>query len=304
LSIRTKGIISAVSVFLLWGLTPLYWSRLGDVAALEIMAHRVWWSFPLMWLIILARDRNRGVSPKRLFADRRTLAWAAGAAVLVAGNWLIYVWAVSRGRTLDASLGYYINPLVNVALGTIVLKERLDGMQKLALGIAAAGVAYLTVFLGSFPWISIALALSFGTYGLIKKQIPIGSIDSLGLEITLITPFALAYIIWREAAGGAFFGGSTLETALLLGAGAITVFPLLLFGYATRAIRLTDVGFIQYIAPTMMLLIGVFVLEESFDPRRMPGFVLVWIALVFYTISVTRQGRRTIERRTPGPTYE
>jgi chloramphenicol-sensitive protein RarD len=281
-----------VASFLFWGMTPLYWSQLHHVPAVDIVAHRVWWSLPVIWLVILHRHKRDGSAATSLFSNRRTVLWSAGAAVLVTGNWLVYVWAVSKGRVFDASLGYYINPLVNVALGTLILKEKLDRMQKIALAVATAGVLYLTFGLGSFPWVSIVLALSFGTYGLIKKQISIGSIDSLALEITLLAPLALIYIGWQETHGGPLIGGGWITAAFLVGAGAVTVFPLLLFGYATRTINLSEIGFFQYIAPTMMLLIGVFALGEPFDILRLPGFLLVWIALVFYTVSAVRKSRK------------
>lgn len=297
---KLAGTISAVSAFFLWGFTPLYWSRLRGIPAMEMLVHRVWWSFPLIWLVVYIRRRRGRDTTAGLLADRRTLLWAAGAGILVAANWLIYVWAVSQGRTLDASLGYYMNPLVSVALGTIVLRERLEGLQKAALALAVAGVLYLTIWFGSFPWISIVLACSFGVYGLIKKRIPVGPVESLALEITFIAPFALGYILWQELSGqGAFFKEGWDKTALLFGGGAVTVFPLLLFGYATRAIRLSDVGFIQYISPTMMVLIGVFILKEPFHPTRLPGFVFVWIGLVLYSVSTIRRAKAGRREGTP-----
>ena len=284
---QVKGTIAAISAFGIWGLLPLYWNQLAHVNSFEAIAHRVWWSFLLVWIAVALR-RRQGAG-KRLFSDRKTVTWAACASVLVAFNWFIYVWAVSQGRTLDASLGYYINPLVNVALGTLVLRERLHKLQWIALFLAVAGVTYLTVQLGVFPWISIGLALSFGIYGLIKKQIPANSTDSLTIELTFIVPVALGIIVWREAGnGGQFLAGGTVTTLLLITAGVITVVPLLLFGYATRSIKLSDVGFIQYIAPTLMLLIGVMVFNEPFDLKRIPGFILVWLGLVVYSINTVR----------------
>ena len=208
------------------------------------------------------------------------------AGVLVTANWLTYVWAITHGRTLEASLGYYINPLVSVALGTVVLREKLDRLQAIAVGAAAAGVLYLTVRLGSLPWVSLILAVSFGVYGLIKKRVPVGATHSLALELIPLAPPALVAIVVGVIRGSsALFSVNWLTSALLIGAGAVTVVPLLLFGYAARHIRLSDVGFIQYIAPTSMLLLGIFAFGEVLDLEKLPGFVLVWVALVLYSIS-------------------
>ena len=295
---NTRGLIAAITAFGFWGFTPLYWSRLAHVPALELILHRIWWSFPLLWIIVpiqLRRSREKSDRPDnygdtenthRAFPRRLVMISTTVAGVLVTANWLTYVWAITHGRTLEASLGYYINPLVSVALGTVVLREKLDRLQAIAVGAAAAGVLYLTVRLGSLPWVSLILAVSFGVYGLIKKRVPVGATHSLALELIPLAPPALVAIVVGVIRGSsALFSVNWLTSALLIGAGAVTVVPLLLFGYAARHIRLSDVGFIQYIAPTSMLLLGIFAFGEVLDLEKLPGFVLVWVALVLYSIS-------------------
>ena len=289
----TRGVLAAIAAFVLWGLTPIYWSWVGDVTSYEVILHRIWWSFPLLWGILLIRAKRRDAggghtngSFGALIPGWRVLVTTTIAGVLVSANWFTYVWAVTHGHTLDASLGYYINPLVSVALGTIVLRERLTRLQAAAVVVAATGVLYLTVKLGSVPWISLILALTFGTYGLIKKRVSVGATHSLALELIPLAPPALVLIIVGMANGSsAMVGGDPVTVLLLIGAGAVTVVPLVLFGYAAQTIRLSDVGFVQYIAPTFMLLIGVFLLGEVFDLNRLPGFIMVWVALGLYTAS-------------------
>ena len=296
---KHKGIAAAVTAFLFWGLTPLYWSQLREVPALESIYHRVIWSFVLLLIVVILKQRaqirretHRRAGSTRLIPNRSILLQTTIAGILVVANWLTYVWAVTHGRTLEASLGYYINPLVSIALGTLVLRERLDRLQAIAVFVAGLGVIYLTIRLGSLPWVSLVLAGSFGVYGLIKKKLPIGSTHSLALELLPIAPFATLLVIVGLMKGNSSLGYADIATFLLLfGSGAITVVPLVLFGYATQTIRLSDVGFAQYIAPTMMLLIGVFVFGEPFDIARIPGFLAVWCALILYSLSVVRATR-------------
>lgn len=300
----TRGVLSAIGAFCLWGLTPLYWTRLEAVPAFEVILHRIWWSFPFLWIIVLVRfaqsrrrtsDRNVSETTTEktnsswirvIIPSGRVFLRTTVAGVLVTVNWLTYVWAVTNGRTLEASLGYYINPLVSVALGAFVLRERLDRFQTIAVILATSGVLYLTLRVGTIPWISLILAGSFGVYGLIKKQVPVGATHSLALELIPLAPPAFIIIIFQVVRGTSMLTTINIETSLLLvGAGVVTVIPLILFGYAARNIRLADVGFVQYIAPTGMLILGVFVFGETFDTMRLPGFLLVWAALLLYSVS-------------------
>ena len=281
----TTGVAAALGAFIMWGVTPIYWATMKEVSSFEVVLHRIVWSIPVLGAIILVKKaRNRKRGGFRLIPDRKTLVKAFIAGALVTINWLAYVWAVSNGHTLDASLGYYINPLVSVALGTIVLRERLKSVQAVAVGLAGAGVLYLSIRLGTIPWVSLVLAGSFGVYGLVKKQFSVGPAHSLAIEMIPIAPVAIV-LLATHTYGASFFGAQIEMKLLLMTAGAVTVFPLLLFGYAAQNIRLSDVGFVQYIAPTMMLLIGVFVFDEVLDIKRLPGFILVWCALALYSLS-------------------
>jgi len=289
---RTIGTLSAIGAFTLWGLFPLYWAYLAGVPALEITTHRVAWAAILAWAIVFARRRSgRGHTvamepPPPLLPRGRVLWLLLLNGALVVTNWLIYIWAITSGRTLDASLGYYINPLVSIFLGMLVFRERLSRLQWVALASAATGVVYLTLRLGVFPGASLALALTFGTYGLIKKRTPLSSIHSLAVELLPISLVALAAIFVPAARGeGSFLAGNTVWTLFLLGGGVVTVAPLLLFGLAAQRIRLADVGFLQYITPTMLFILAVALYGDPMPRDRLVGFVFVWIGLGLYTLS-------------------
>lgn len=285
------GVQFALGAFLFWGLVPLYWFHLRHVPAFEILQHRIVWAFALTWVVLIATKRV----PSELFAPhrRRELFALLGAGVLVSANWFVYVFAITNGRTVEASLGYYINPLVTVLLGVVVLGERLSTAQRLSLGIAAAGVIYLTVELGRLPWVSLALAFTFGIYGLVKKQTRVSSVQGLAIETLPVVPIALIFVIIHQRDGtAAFLSGDPLTSILLVGGGLVTITPLMLFANATRRIPLSSVGFIQYLAPTLVFLVGVFIFREPFPLIRLPGFVLVWIALFIYTVSIVPRRRR------------
>lgn len=287
----TAGVLFAFGAFLFWGFAALYWYPLREVKALEILQHRIIWAFIMGWAFLLARRRV----PKQLLQKhhRRELVMLLGAGVLVSGNWFVYVFAVTGGRTVEASLGYYINPLVSVLLGTLFLGERLSKLQRYALLLATSGVAYLTVELGYLPWVSLALAFSFGFYGLMKKHVSVSSMQGLAVEMLVVAPVALAMALRNGLRGtAAFMAGDPLHTFLLIGGGLVTIFPLMLFANAAVRIPLSSVGFIQYLAPTLMFLIGVFVFGEPFPMTRLPGFILVWIALAIYTVSILPRKRR------------
>lgn len=298
------GTLSAFAGFLVWGLLPFYWKWLGEVEAIEILAHRIIWSAILLIVVVPLIQRRELAAALR---DRRAFLIAAGAGVVVGINWFVYVWAVAADRLVEASLGYYINPLVSVLLGMIVLRERMNRLQFVALVLAAAGVVVLTVSYGRLPWVSLTLAFSFGFYGLIKKTGRLNSLVSLLIELVILAPVAAVFLARRHADGGGAFGaGDPLITWLLAGAGVATVLPLLLFGIGARRIPLSRVGFLQYIAPTLMLVIGTLFYGEPFTSAHAIAFALIWTALAIYTATLLRGRRRGSRRATarawpPGP---
>jgi chloramphenicol-sensitive protein RarD len=286
-----RGVLAASAAFVIWGLFPLYLKPLTQVPALEIIAHRIVWCvlFVMGWLAWKSRLSEVGAA----FRDRAVLARLLLSATLIAANWGIYVWAVSNGRVLESSLGYFINPLVNVLLGVLGLGERLNPRQWIAVGLAALGVAWLTVTSGGLPWVSLALAISFGTYGLIRKVVNIGAVPGLAVETLLLAPAALAWLLWLHANGDGHFGAPPLHVSLLLvGSGLITALPLALFATGARLIPYSVVGIIQYIGPTLQLLLGVFLYGEPFAGARAIGFCIIWAGLaVFVTDSLVRSRR-------------
>lgn len=286
-----KGIITAASAYILWGFLPLYFKFVHDVPALETTVHRVIWSL-LLLLAILAIRRNFGVF--RASLNRRTLLIFSASATLLAVNWLVYVYGVTSGFVVETSLGYFINPLVNVLLGTIFFRERLRLTQWVPIGLAALGVAYLTFSLGSPPWIALALAFTFGMYGLVRKVAPLGSLYGLTLETGMLFIPATAYLIYAEITGTAYFGHAGFATtALLMLLGVVTAVPLLLFARGARQVPMTTLGLLQYIAPTLQFLTGVFLYGEPVSSARLIGFAIIWTALAIYSIEGLLTRRRT-----------
>lgn len=276
-----KGILSAASAYTLWGFLPLYFKLIHDVPPLQTTAHRVSWSFLLLAAIILARRELRTF---RTALNRRIVLIYLGAALLLAVNWLTYVYGVTSGFVVETSLGYFINPLVNVLLGTVLLRERLRPTQWVPVGLAALGVAYLTFSVGALPWIALVLAFTFGLYGLVKKVAPLGSLHGLMLETTLLFIPATVYLIYEGLVGTGSFGNASLPTSLLLAMlGAVTAIPLLLFASGARRVTLTTLGLLQYVAPTLQFLTGVFIFGEPFTPQRVIGFGIIWLALAVFT---------------------
>jgi chloramphenicol-sensitive protein RarD len=266
------------SAFLLWGAFPLYFRMLHRIPALELVAHRAVWSMAALALGTIAA--RKGATFVRQISSGRILSFHFLTSLLIAANWLLYVWGVNAGRVVECSLGYFLNPLVSVALGVVVLRERLRPAQWAGVALAATGVVYLATRAGSFPWLSISLALSFGLYGLLKKRAPLGSFEGLFVETLLLAPFAIGWIVWSERSPtGPMQQATSMEWALVVGTGIVTTVPLLLFSSATRRIPLSWMGFMQYITPTIQLLIGVLVFKEAFGPERMHGFALVWAGL-------------------------
>ena len=278
-----KGTFYALGAYVAWGFLPVYWKALHEVPALEILAHRVVWG--LVVAIALVSYRMGWQWLGAVVRSKRTLLTFAATALLLSLNWFIYIWAVNAGHIVQTSLGYFINPLVNVLLGVLFLRERLRGGQTLAIAIALGGVLYLTVQYGALPWIALGLAVSFGCYALLRKTATLNSLEGFTLEILLIFPAALAYLLYHEALGGGAFGHSGVATALLLAcAGLVTAGPLLLFGAGARRISMTSLGILQYVAPSLQLLLGVLVYGESLSLARLVGFCLIWLALAIYTL--------------------
>lgn len=288
----SSGVLQAALAYAMWGLFPLYFRAVSAVAPLEIVLHRSLWSlvFVLGLLAVLRRwDWLAGIA-----RQPRTLGIFAVSALLLSGNWLVYVWAVNNHRVVDASLGYFINPLVNVLLGTFVLKERLRRAQWAALAVAAAGVLWLAVVAGALPWVGLVLAGTFGMYGLMRKTAPLGALEGLALETLLLAPLAAGLLLWLLASGASTVeGGDTGLLGLLALAGPLTALPLLLFAAGARRIPLTTLGVLQYISPSLQFAIGVWLFHEPFGGPRLVGFALIWIALVVYSVEGWRAKRRS-----------
>jgi len=286
-----SGLAAAVGAFVIWGLFPLYLKPMAEVPALQIMAHRVVWCCLLVFAWLAVRGELGAV--RTALADPASRLRLAASATLISINWLLYVWAVNNGHTVEASLGYFINPLLNVVLGVVILHERLNRAQWLAVGLAAIGVLYLTVATAHPPWIALALAASFGTYGLIRKVVKVESVPGLATETLLLAPFAVAFLAWCEVRGvGALGHASAGINALLVGSGLITALPLALFAYGARLIPYSTIGIVQYIGPTLQFLIGVFVFHEAFTAERAMGFVMIWSALAIYAADGAYRTRR------------
>jgi chloramphenicol-sensitive protein RarD len=286
-----KGVLAGIGAYTLWGLFPIFWRLLEQVPATEILAHRIVWSLAFVALLLILQRDWQWI--KGTIHDRRTMVVYTLAAILLSINWFTYIWAVNAGYVVEASLGYFINPLVNFMLGVIFFKEKLRGGQVAAVILAVLGVVYLTVSYGSLPWIALVLAFSFGTYGLIKKTASLESMHGFSLETAVLFLPALGFLLYRGASGvGAFMHLGTATTLLLILAGPVTSIPLLMFGYAARSIPLSMLGFIQYITPTMQFMLGVFVYNEPFPLARLVGFSMIWLALLLYSIESVRFTRR------------
>ncbi|MCL1634849.1 EamA family transporter RarD [Luteimonas sp. SX5] len=287
-----RGLWVAAASFAVWGLMPLYWHLLKAVPSMQIVFHRIVWSTVLVigWLCW-----KQGLQWWRQAVAKPRVAWLlALSGTLIAFNWGLYIWAVNAGHVVETSLGYFINPLLNVVLGVLLLRERLTAAQWIAVSIAALGVLWLTFNYGSFPWIALALAASFGLYGLIRKVAAVDSIPGLGIESAYLFLPALAMLLWAETHGqGGFFGGWGLAMdALLVFGGALTALPLIGFAYAVRRIPYSVIGLMQYIAPTMQLLIGVLVFGEAFDNDRAIGFAFIWVGLAVFAIDGFLRSRK------------
>jgi len=276
-----RGILNGIGAYVLWGLFPLYWKILHHVPALQIIGHRIVWSFIFLVVIILSGSRWKKFLSS--VSNLRVLLIYSLASALLTVNWLVYVWGVNTERIVETSLGYFINPLFSVLLGVVILREKLRLLQWVPVALAAAGVIFLTVQYGHIPWIALSLAFSFGLYGLVKKMAPLDSLFGLTFETGIAFPLAMMLLIFTGISGSGSFLATGLKTdVLLILTGVITSVPLLMFAVAARSIPLSTVGILQYIAPSLQFLIGVLIYHENFDSSDMIGFGLVWTALIIF----------------------
>jgi chloramphenicol-sensitive protein RarD len=287
---HSRGLAQALGAYLIWGISPIFWKLMPQVPAGELLAHRIVWCCLLLALLITAQRRWPQV--RAVFRSRRVALTLLLTTALVTSNWLVYLWAVTTDRILEASLGYYINPLVTVLLAMVFLGERPARLLWWALGLAAIGVAILTAGVGTMPWLSLLLAFSFGFYGLLRKRVGAGAEVGLLVETAIASPLALLFLLSTTAAGGGRFGAGEVSTDLLLMAsGLITAAPLLLFNLGVRQLPLATVGFLQYLAPTLQFLLAVLVYREPFGRTQLAAFALIWAALVLFTLDLRRRRR-------------
>lgn len=288
-----KGILYGVGAYALWGFFPIYWKFLHNISAVQLIGHRIAWSFLLLLAVILISGQWAAF---RVTFNAHNLRIYLIASLLIGVNWLMYVWAVNAGHIVETSLGYFINPLISVLLGLIILREKLRRAQWVPIVIAFIGVAYLTITFGRLPWIALGLAFSFGFYGLVKKLAPLSSLFGLSLETGILFIPALIYLGLAEANGtGAFLHTGVVSDLLMIGAGLVTTVPLLMFASAAKQIPLTMIGVLQYLAPTIQFLLGIFVYKEEFDHTQLIGFSIVWLALVIFWVENYLANRMPVE---------
>ncbi|MES0017314.1 EamA family transporter RarD [Mesorhizobium sp. M0036] len=282
-----NGFLPALGAYLLWGLLPFYMKAVAHLPLIEVIAHRIVWSVPIAAAVLVWAGRTADF--KGAIRSPRSIAMAALTATLISVNWAIYVWAISVDRTVETALGYYINPLVSIVVGALLLGEKLDRLQIAAVLLAAVAVAVLTVDAGKLPWVSLALAFSFAAYGFFRKTLPIGPSQGFLLEVLLLSVPALAYIVFLVVNGqDHFISSNGTDMALLIGCGPVTSVPLLLFAFGAKLLRLSTIGIMQYIAPTMVFLIAVLIFDEPFGTTQAIAFALIWAALAMYSWSMFR----------------
>ncbi|WP_067728389.1 EamA family transporter RarD [Oceanobacillus damuensis] len=292
------GILYTFSAYLLWGFLTLYWKQIDYVPAGQILAHRIVWSCVFMLLLVIALGKWQAFIKEchAILKDKRRLFGITAAAIVISMNWFLFIWAVVSGHVLQASLGYYINPLISILLGIVILKESVSKGQIISFILAGAGVLYLTVSYGVFPWVSLLLAATFALYGLLKKTVNIGAIFGLTIETLIMVPLALIYLGMVSENSFTIQPMFTMTNLYLIGAGIATAVPLLLFSSGAKQIPLAMVGFLQYITPTMMLVLGVFLFHEPFTQAHLITFILIWTALFIYMASVYRRPKRKINK--------
>jgi len=287
-----RGFLLGVAAYGCWGVFPLYWAILEPAGAVEILAHRICWSLVTMLGLVLLFRRTTQL--RKIFTTPRLFGLLTVASVVIGLNWGGFIWGVNNGHVVEVSLGYFINPLVTVLLGVMVLGERLRRFQWMAIGIAAVAVVGLTIDYGQPPWVAFLLAGSFGTYGLMKKKANVDAVESLTFETVVLTPIAFGYLLWLSAQGTANFTGHGIDHSLLLAStGLVTAIPLLCFGAAAIRVSMTTIGLLQYIAPTLQFILGLVVFNETMTPVKWAGFILVWLALLIFTVeAIQNRGRQ------------
>ena len=284
------GLACTLAAFLLWGFNPFYFKAVADVPPVEVLAHRVLWSAAMLLPVYLATRRPWPL--RTAFGDRRIWTMLLASTAITIANWLIYIWSVVSDQLLQASLGYYITPLVNVAIGIAILREQLSRVQAVAVALALAGVVLQAIGLGAVPWIGIGIAITFGVYGLLRKQMGIGALDGTFIEMLLMLPLALAVLLWFEIVGsGALGSGGFAFDLLLMGAGPVTIIPLILFVVGARRIRMIALGFGQYATPSIYFLLSVFWYGESFGLWQLASFAAIWLAIAIFTVDTMRRIR-------------
>ena len=293
---RRTGLAYGLAAYGAWGVFPIYLKAVRTVPILEVLCHRVVWALAILLVLTGVRGELRAVADA--LRHRRALLVLSGSTVFIALNWLVYIYSVTHDRILESSLGYYINPLISVLLGVVLLRERLEPLMKAAALLAAAGVVWLAIGLGQLPWISLVLAFSFGLYGLLRKIAPVGALIGLTIETLLLAPLAAGYLVWAEARGRAtFLSGRWGIDVLLLLAGPVTAIPLLCFAAAARRLPLSTIGFMQYISPTLQFLLAVTVYGEPFDRARAGAFACIWVAVALFAFD-------SVRRRAPEPVVD
>lgn len=285
-----RGFAFALTAYLLWGVLPLYLKALAHVPVVEVLAHRVVWSVPIALAVLMALGRTRDL--RAAFASPRTLAMGAVTAALITVNWGVYVWAIQSGQAMEAALGYYINPLFSIFLGAVLLGERLSRRQWAAVALAVAAVGVLTWEAGRLPLVALALTLSWGFYAFFKRALPIGPNQGFTLEVIVLTPFALGYMVWLAAGDNLLLlRAGPVDMALLIGCGLITAVPLMVYANGAKLLRLSTIAIMQYLTPTMVFVIAVFVFGEPFGQARAVAFPMIWLALILYSSEILRRRR-------------
>jgi chloramphenicol-sensitive protein RarD len=287
--VRSLGLVFGVSAYTLWGLFPIYWPLLEPANPVEIVSHRAVWTLVFCFIILWLTKTLK--STLALLKRPKIVAGLFLGSILISINWIIYIYAATSGHVVEASLGYYINPIVVIATGVLILKEKMRPLQWVSVGVATLGVAVLTVDYGRLPWIALGLAFSWGGYGLVKKQLGLGALEGLSIETLISSGAYLTYLIWLGNQGEGQFGVSWKITLLFIGGGAVTAIPLLLFNGATNRLPLTLIGLLQYITPTIQFSIGVWYFNEDMPAARWIGFVIIWIALVALALDLVKSGR-------------
>jgi len=285
---NSSGILHAVFAYLIWGSMPLYWYLLSDITPYEVVAHRILWSAVLMLILSVVVIKT---DFRTILKSGKKMLYLLCTSALITANWALYIWAVANGHVVDASLGYYVNPFVNIVLGVLFLKERLSGMQKIAVALAFCGVTYLTYSFGTFPYVAVVLACTFSFYALLRKKAQVEAMPALTVETVIALPVAIGFLFMTFLNNTNSYQLTDVTTMLLIMlAGPITAIPLFLFGKATETLSMTTLGFIQYLSPTLQLIIGVLLFGEAFTPAHIICFTLIWLGLVLYSVYLVRRG--------------